>query len=223
MARLRIIEVIPFLMRAGMMLGFLLASPGWTQTASSAAIATPPQPTWSKLSIPQKIVLAPLANEWDSLESFSRRKWLEFAARFPLLSPDEQRRAQGQIRKWRKLTPEERRAARENYKSARLLSAGQRQELRQKWEKYSSLPGEEKEKLRQRAAGKLTRPLARAVPAAYGVPLTGGKPLSFWRPGVSIPYRVLPSAKARCGRPGEYGKMISPAIIEARCMSTFIP
>ncbi|MDR2451900.1 MAG: DUF3106 domain-containing protein [Candidatus Accumulibacter sp.] len=195
MARLRIVEVIPFLARAGVMLGFFLACPGWTQAASPVAIATPPQPGWSKLSIPQKIVLAPLADEWDSLASFSRRKWLEFAVRFPLLSPEEQRRAQGQMWKWRKLTPEERQAARENYQFALRLSTGQRQELKQKWEKYSSLSGEEKEKFKQRAAGKPAQILARAASAACGARSTDEKPSPLWRPGASIPYRVSPPAR----------------------------
>jgi hypothetical protein len=212
MAGLRIVEVIPVrsgagkrktasgrisvLMRAGTMLGFFLACPGWAQTEGPAAIAAPLQPPgWSELSVPQKIVLAPLADEWDSLGSLSRKLWLEFAAHFSSLSPEEQRRAQGQMRKWRKLTPEERRAARENYKSARRLSTGQRQELKQKWERYSSLPGEEKEKLKQRAAGRLTRPPARAVPVAYGTFPADGRPLPLWRPGVSIPYRALPPAR----------------------------
>ncbi len=85
---------------------------------SPALIVTPAQPTWSELTTPQKIVLAPLADNWDAMESHSQKKWLNIVMRFPELSTGEQRRIQSQMQGWGKLSPEERRIARENFKTA---------------------------------------------------------------------------------------------------------
>ena len=142
----------------GIVLAFSFALPGWSQTTSPSVIATPPQPTWSELTVPQKIVLAPLCDEWDSLESYRQKKWLGIAARFSSMTPEEQRRIQGQMQEWRKLTPEERHVARENYKTASQLPTEKKQELKKKWEEYSNLPEEEKAKLKQQAANKPMRP-----------------------------------------------------------------
>lgn len=139
---------------AGIALSLLLISPGWSQTTSPSVIATPPQPTWSELTVPQKIVLAPLSDEWDSLESYRQKKWLGIAARFSSFTADEQRRLQGQMQEWRKLTPEERQFARENYKTTSQLSADKKQDLKQKWEEYSNLPEEEKDRLKKQAPSK---------------------------------------------------------------------
>ncbi len=140
----------------GIALAVLFSPPGWSQSASPSMMATPPQPSWSDLSVPQKIILAPLCDEWDSMESYRQKKWLSIAARFPSLNAVEQRRMQGQMQEWRKLTPEQRQMAREAYKTASKLPADKKHELLQKWEEYSSLPEEEKQKLKQQAARKST-------------------------------------------------------------------
>jgi hypothetical protein len=131
-----------------------LASTGWAETPSPSLIATPPQPKWSDLTVQQKIVLAPLSDDWDSMEYFRQKKWLVIAARFPEMTPEDQRRIQGQMQAWGKLTPEQRELARENFKTANQLPVEKKQELKQKWEEYSSLPEDEKEKLKQQAASK---------------------------------------------------------------------
>ena len=135
----------------GLIAGILIASTGWAAPSSPSMIATPPQPKWSELNIKQKIVLAPLSDDWDSLEFFRQKKWLGIAERFPQMAPDEQRRIQVQMQEWSKLTPEQRQLARETFKSTNRLPADKKQELKQKWEEYSSLPEEEKKKLQQQA------------------------------------------------------------------------
>jgi hypothetical protein len=157
----------------------VLATTGWAETPSPSLIATPPQPKWSELTVKQKIVLAPLSDDWDSMEYFRQKKWLGIAARFPEMTPEEQRRIQGQMQAWGKLTPEQRQLARENFKTANQLPAEKKQELKQKWEEYSSLPEDEKEKLKQQAASKPVpkpgRPTATApllpAPAAMANPV----------------------------------------------------
>ncbi|WP_301100357.1 DUF3106 domain-containing protein [Propionivibrio sp.] len=132
----------------------VLATSGWAETSSPSLVVTPPQPKWSELTVQQKIVLAPLADDWDSLEYFRQKKWLGIVARFPTMTAEEQRRIQGQMQGWGKLSPEKRQLARENFKTANQLPAEKKQELKQKWEEYSNLPEDEKEKLKQQAANK---------------------------------------------------------------------
>ena len=140
---------------AAIVIGCILAAPVWATTPSPALIVTPPQPTWSELTVEQKIVLAPLSDDWDSLEYFRQKKWIGIVARFPSMTQEEQRRIQAQMQQWGKLTPEQRAQARENFKAATQLPAEKKQALKSKWEEYSSLPEDEKEKLKQQA---VTRP-----------------------------------------------------------------
>lgn len=140
----------------------LLAFPGWAAPTNPALMATPPQPKWSELTVPQKIVLAPLSDDWDSMENYRQKKWISIAARFPELAQEEKRRIQIQMQSWDKLSPEERQAARENFKTTSKLPSERKQQLKQMWEEYSNLPDSEKEKLKQlaesQAATKPARP-----------------------------------------------------------------
>jgi len=119
--------------------------------------------------VQQKTVLAPLSDDWDSLEYHRQKKWLGIVSRFPEMTPQEQRRIQIQMQEWGKLTDEERQQARENYISAKQLPIEQKRELKKKWEEYASLPEEERARLRERAmqyvnksaSGKPVEPLMR--------------------------------------------------------------
>lgn len=132
----------------------LLTVTGWAATPNPSVIATPPQPKWNELTVQQKTVLAPLGGDWDAMEYYRRKKWIGIAVRFPAMTPDEQRRIQGQMQEWGKLTPEQRRLAREKFQTVNQLPTEKKQELKQKWEEYSNLPEEEKEKHKQQAASK---------------------------------------------------------------------
>ena len=154
---------------AAVVLSIFLSLTAWAATPSPSLVATTPQPMWSELSIPQKIILAPLSDDWDSMESYRQKKWLVIISRFSAMTPDEQRRVQGQMQEWGKLTSEQRQLARENFKTVNQLPADKRLELKQKWEEYSNLPEEEKEKLKQQAASK---PVAKP-----GLPVIAPAPL----------------------------------------------
>lgn len=164
---------------AGIIFCSVLATTGWAATPSPSLIATPPQPMWSELSVQQKIVLAPLSDDWDSLESYRQKKWLGIVARFSKIAPEEQHRIQEQMQEWGKLTPEERQLARENFKAANKLSTEDKQKFKKKWAEYVNLPDDEKEKFKQQSTSKPVpkpgRPAASAppllpVPAALAVP-----------------------------------------------------
>ena len=148
---------------AAVVLSAFLTITGWAATPSPSLIATTPQPMWSELTVPQKIILAPLSDDWDSMESYRQKKWLGIVNRFSAMTPEEQRRVQGQMQEWGKLTSEQRQLARENFKTVNQLPVEKKQELKQKWEEYSSLPEDEKEKLKLQAASK--------PPAKPGLPL----------------------------------------------------
>jgi len=158
---------------AAIILSIFLTAPGWTATSGPSLVATTPQPMWSELTIQQKIILAPLSDDWDSMESYRQKKWLGIAERFSAMAPDEQRRVQGQMQEWGKLTPEQRQLARENFKTINQLPAEKKQELKQKWEEYSSLPEEEKDKLKQQAAKPVSKP---GLPTAPPPPLRSTAP-----------------------------------------------
>lgn len=146
---------------------FLFSSQGWAATSSPTFVVTPPQPKWVELSTQQKAVLAPLAADWDAMESYRRKKWIGIAQRFPAMAGDEQIRIQRQMQEWAKLTPEQRRVAREKFQTMSQLPTEKKQELKQKWEEYSNLPEEEKQKLQQQA---ISAPqLKSGRPAAAGV------------------------------------------------------
>lgn len=141
-------------LRGAVILSSFIAVTGWADVPGPSAIATPPQPQWTELTVEQRTILAPLSDDWDAMEYNRQKKWLGITRRFPTMLPEEQRRIQAQMQEWGKLTPEQRRLARENFMTANKLPAEKKQELKQKWEEYSSLPEEEKERLKQQAASK---------------------------------------------------------------------
>ncbi len=145
MVKTRLVELI---------FGCVFATTGWAATSSPSLIATPPQPTWSELTVQQKIVLAPLSDDWDSLAFYRQKKWLGIVGRFATMTPEEQRRVQVQMQGWGKLTPEQRQTARDNFQAASHLSEEKKKELKLKWEEYSNLPEDEKEQLKLQAANK---------------------------------------------------------------------
>jgi hypothetical protein len=171
----------------GIVLFCVFATSGLAATSSPSLIATPPQPKWSELTVMQKIVLAPLSDDWDSLEYYRQKKWLGIAGRFSTMAPEEQRRIQAQMQEWGKLTPEQRQVARENFKTASQLPTEKKQELRQKWEEYSNLPEDEKEKLKQQAASKpAARPsLSPTPPAPLPAPAVPATPAAATAPAAA--------------------------------------
>lgn len=127
-----------------LIVGLLLAlSSSWAaaqQPATGSSPAKSPRPLWTELSPKQQAVLAPLAAEWDNLDTVRRKKWVTIANRYPKMKPDEQVRLQRRMQAWAALTPAQRSLARENYKTLRQLPRAPRGELRQKWDQYKQAP-----------------------------------------------------------------------------------
>lgn len=124
----------------------------------------PPQPVaapvWTELTPAQQQALAPLAAEWDKLDSFRKHKWLAIGNKFAKMKPDEQQRVHERMREWVKLTPEQRRIARESYARAKKLNPAQKSA---QWQQYQRLPEEQKKKL---AADATSKKRVAALPSA---------------------------------------------------------
>ena len=138
----------------------LIAPPVLADLPTTVLIGTLPQPAWSQLTTQQKIILAPLANEWEGIENVRKKKWLGIADRYPSMKPDEQLRTQERMQEWARLTPAQRAKIRDSYKDFNQLPAEQKTVVKKKWEAYSNLPNEEKQRVREggKSAKLLTPP-----------------------------------------------------------------
>lgn len=149
---------------------------GLTRTQSGEA------PRWSELTPAQQQALAPLAQEWDKLEGFRKKKWLAIGNRFASMMPDEQQRLQERMRDWIKLTPEQRRLARESFARTSKLNRNQKST---QWRKYQQLSDAQKKKLAADPA------LSRKHVATLPTPTAQAKNHKTIPPIKSAPKRVL--------------------------------
>ncbi|HWU97684.1 MAG TPA: DUF3106 domain-containing protein [Oxalicibacterium sp.] len=126
---------------------------------------------WNRLTPSQRAALAPLAGDWNSLDSFRKKKWLELADRYATMSPADQERMQKRMQEWVRLSPEQRRIARENYTRFKKLHPNH--ESRQ-WEQYQQLPEEKKKELAASAQPKksIVNPPRRVTKPAEHKPVT---------------------------------------------------
>jgi len=125
----------------------------------AGALAAPPAPAgagtqaggprWNDLTAQQRQVLAPLANDWNSIDDRGKERWLGVAGRFHKLPPEEQQRANQRMVEWSKMTPQQRSQARLNFQETRDVPKEERQA---RWEQYQALPEDQKRELANRAA-----------------------------------------------------------------------
>jgi hypothetical protein len=136
--------------------GTALPNAAQAQSAKRAPVnasATAQGPAWSQLSPGQQSALAPLQQDWATIDAPRKQKWLELAVRFPQMSGDEQARVQRRMTEWARMSPEQRGQARQNYQQARQLPLEERQS---RWEAYRSLSPERRRELAAQA-GSLTQ------------------------------------------------------------------
>ena len=134
------------LLALGLLLGAASAQAQPAQKAPSNAAAT--KTAWSALTPAQQAALAPLKNDWHGIDETRRGKWLEIAARFPSLPPEERQRIQQRMNEWARMTPDERGRMRLQFQELRQISPKQRQA---KWDAYLALPAEERRALAESA------------------------------------------------------------------------
>lgn len=105
-------------------------------------------PPWASLSPEQRKVLAPLRNDWPSIDSTRKSKWIELADRHPNMPAADQQRMQERMTEWAHMTPQQRAQARLNYQQARQVP---NQERQTQWQAYQALPESERKALAERA------------------------------------------------------------------------
>ncbi|MCX7219359.1 MAG: DUF3106 domain-containing protein [Burkholderiales bacterium] len=118
-------------------------------TPNSTTVAS--KPLWASLSPQQKLALSPLSAEWDKIDEVRKKKWLEIAAKYPNMKPDEQTRVQERIRDWVKLSPEQRMQARENFAQTTQIKPEQKSA---QWQQYQQLSEEQKKQLANEVSSK---------------------------------------------------------------------
>ena len=125
--------------------------PAQPKVDSPARQAPLARPLWTELNPEQQLALAPLAADWDKLDSPRKKKWIELTKRYSSLTPEQQARMQERMHDWAKLTPDQRRVARESYSRTKMLEPDRKTA---QWEEYQQLPDEQKKKLADEAVAR---------------------------------------------------------------------
>lgn len=92
--------------------------------------------TWAQLTDQQRVVLAPLKSEWDTLRPWQREKMLDIAHQYPKMDAQKQQRVQKQLVKWSRMTPYERENARKRYQQFQSLTPEKKEALRKQWKEH---------------------------------------------------------------------------------------
>jgi hypothetical protein len=185
-------------------------------TPSGVRVAVPPQPDWKDLTAAQKTILAPLHEDWNNMERFRSKNWLEIAAKYPKLSETEQARVQDRMQAWASLTPAQRQAARDRFRElAKQTNPEERAELAQKWADYQSLPENIRARLEEEA-----RELEKANKLAARTPAADGKPIAVTTKDGALPTGSAASSLATA--PGAI-KVVPPKAAAPASPLTFAP
>jgi hypothetical protein len=192
--------------------------------ASAAWVARADEPPWNALSAQQRAALAPLQRDWATLDEASRQKWLDIAARYPSMPPDERARMQERMSAWSRMTPQQRGQARLQFQEARQLSPRERQ---QRWEAYQALPLERRQELTRRATSPPPRgsepeiaPKSNVVPnPSEGVRAKTVAPTVVQvRPGATTRLVTEPAAQPRHQQTGVPKIAATPAFVDSNTL-----
>jgi hypothetical protein len=149
-------------------------------------------PSWQSLSAEQRSALAPLQNDWSSIDAPRKTKWLDIAARYPKMPSSEQKRMQTRMTEWARMSPQERAQARLNFQQAKQLPNQERQD---QWQAYQALPESERKALATRATS----------------PPKGGAPADKPRPELSAKRNIV----ANPSLSGGPTKPVAPTVVQA--------
>jgi hypothetical protein len=104
---------------------------------------------WSALNEDQRLILAPLEEDWSSLTAARQKKWVDVANRYPSMTDAEKTTLQSRMTEWAGLSSSERQRARDNYLRILNISAEKKAAA---WESYQQLSAEDKKLLAQKRA-----------------------------------------------------------------------
>jgi hypothetical protein len=185
--------------------GFALAPAARAQPNPTSkglpATAAESGPRWQELSAAQRVALKPLERDWSTIDGQRKQKWLEIAARYPSMPPEEQQRLSARMAEWVKLSPAERGQARMNYQEARQLTKEERQA---RWQAYQALTPEQRNKLAARAAPATGASAARSGDVAR-------KPAPAPRDAVQAKSNLVPNT-SYAARP----RAVGPTVVQAQ-------
>ncbi len=165
-------------------------------TTTSQAPSLPGRPLWSDLTEAQQQALAPLSEQWPTMNEPHKRKWLALSQNFSQLSADGQVTLQSRMLEWAALSPQKRAAARLNFAGVQQLP---QDDKKAKWEAYQALSPEAKRKLAAQQPQAVTgaAPVAKPVAASKLVlppAATANKPLPRIATDQLAPITLLPQA-----------------------------
>ena len=115
---------------------------------------------WSTLNEDQRLILAPLEEDWSSLTVARQKKWVDVANRYPSMSDADKSTLQSRMSEWAGLSTTERQRARDNYLRILNISAEKKAAA---WESYQQLSAEDKKLLAQKRA-QTSKPSASTSP-----------------------------------------------------------
>jgi hypothetical protein len=93
--------------------------------------------------------LAPLEEDWSSLTTARKKKWVDVANRYPSMTDNEKTTLQSRMSEWAGLSTSERQRARDNYLRTLNISAEKKAAA---CESYKLLSAEDKKLLAQKRA-----------------------------------------------------------------------
>jgi len=146
---------------AAVLASLVVGLPSWAAVSSAQGMAassparsvskpvTEQGVRWRDLKPGQQAVLKPLEQDWSSISTTHKQKWIELSAGFSKRSPADQARIQERMTEWVRLTPQQRSQARLNFQEAKQINATER---KARWDAYQALPAEQKQQLAERAA-----------------------------------------------------------------------
>ena len=91
------------------------------------------QPSWIELKSYQQEILRPLEQNWETMDSIQKKKWLKITRYYLKKTPQEQDRIQSQMKSWSMITSEQRDQARKRFGEIEKLPAVKRRGVLQKW------------------------------------------------------------------------------------------
>ncbi|MBU3600530.1 DUF3106 domain-containing protein [Polynucleobacter sp. 30F-ANTBAC] len=109
---------------------------------------------WNALNEEQRSVLAPLEEDWSSLNQNRQKKWVEVANLYPKMSEADRITLQSRMYEWSGLSSRQRQRARDNYLRTLKISPEKKAAA---WENYQQLSDEDKKLLAEKRAASSKR------------------------------------------------------------------
>ncbi len=166
-------------------------------------------PNWAALSKSQQANLAPLKEEWGSVDASGKQKWLEVAGRMPRMNADERVRIQQRMTEWVRMSPTERGQARIHFQEARQLAPGGRQE---QWDAYQALSPEQRHALTAQAASAAKKPAGVVLARKSATSISPTSASLNGKPTGTNTKRNIVSMTPASARPRQVG----PTVVQSR-------